>query len=141
MKSGILAILCLTVLCSFFYCRPLQAQSESDAVSYLSYGYFDGLILADSLLIQDTVVITVSHNKIEMFKVDVLDTDKIEPFFESRSFSPSKYPDNNGGHYTVWKLGDRKMILRTVDGRKYISLYQTDAYGLPKQYLTYKIEE
>jgi hypothetical protein len=138
MKSSFLAVLRLSIVCFFFSSHPLQAQSE--VVSYLSHGYFDGLILADSLLIQDTVIITVSHNKIEMFRVDVLDSNKNELFFESRSFSPSKYPDNNGGQYIVWKLGDRKMILRTLNGIKYISLYQTDAFGLPKQYLTYKIE-
>lgn len=141
MKSCIMTFASITILFSILLTNNLQAQLESGAVSYLSHGYFDGINLADSLIIQDTVVITVSHNKVEMFKVDVFDSENNELIFESRSFSPSKYPDSNGGHYTVWKLGDRRMILRTLNGIRYISLYQTDAYSLPKQYLTYKIEK
>ena len=86
MKFRFLAVLRLSIVCFFFSSHPLQAQSESEVVSYLSHGYFDGLILADSLLIQDTVIITVSHNKIEMFRVDVLDSEKKELFFESRFY-------------------------------------------------------
>ena len=130
-----------TVLVFINLILSIQLQAQNSAVSYLSHGYFEGLSLADSLITKDTLVITISQTKVEIIEVDIFDSSKNKLIFESRCLSPIKYPSSNGGHYTVWKLGDRKMILRTKKGIQYISLYQTDDYGLPKQYLTYKIEE
>jgi hypothetical protein len=91
-------------------------------------------------MIQDTTIITINQNKVEIVKVDPKDASKDKLFFESRSMSALKYPASNGTSYFVWKLGDRKMILRVINGIKYLSLYQTDEYGLPKEYLTFKIK-
>ena len=139
MKPRSLSYLSTFVFINLLLTLPLQAQTGS--VSYLSHGYFEGLSLADSLITQDTIVITVSLNKVEITKVDINDSSKNKLLFESKCFSPIKYPASNGEYYSVWKLGDRKMILRTWNKVQYISLYQTDEYGLPKQYLTYKIDE
>ena len=130
-----------TVLVFINLILSIQLQAQNSAVSYLSHGYFEGLSLADSLITKDTLVIIISQNKVEIIEVDINDSSKNKLIFESRCLSPIKYPSSNGDYYTVWKLGDRKMILRTKKGIQYISLYQTDDYGLPKQYLTYKIEE
>jgi hypothetical protein len=130
-----------TVLVFINLILSIQLLAQNSSISYLSHGYFEGLSLADSLITKDTLVITISQNKVEIIEVDIFDSSKNKLIFESRCLSPIKYPSSNGDYYTVWKLGDRKMILRTRKGVQYISLYQTDDYGLPKQYLTYKIEE
>lgn|GEM_PF-4111269 len=119
--------------------RPALAQFNS--VKYVSYGYFTGLSLADSLMVQDTVVISIDQKKIEILDVDPVNAARDVMFFESRTMSALKYPATDGAFYYVWKLGDRKMILRQREGIRYLSLYQTDEYGLPKEYITFKIKE
>ena len=130
-----LLVLVLFVLASH------TTQAQFNTVNYVSYGYFTGLSLADSLMIQDTLVITIDQKNIEILQVDPGNAANDKIFFESRTMSALKYPASDGEYYYVWKLGDRKMILRVQNGRKYLSLYQTDEYGLPKEYLTFKIKE
>jgi len=120
---------------------PLVAQAQFNTVNYVSYGYFTGLSLADSLMFQDTLVITIDQKYIKILQVDPSNAANDKLFFESRTMSALKYPATDGEYYYVWKLGDRKMILRVQNGHKYLSLYQTDEYGLPKEYLTFLIKE
>ena len=120
---------------------PLVAQAQFNTVNCVSYGYFTGLSLADSLMFQDTLVITIDQKYIKILQVDPSNAANDKLFFESRTMSALKYPATDGEYYYVWKLGDRKMILRVQNGHKYLSLYQTDEYGLPKEYLTFLIKE
>ncbi len=118
-----------------------HAKAQYNTVQYVSHGYFTDLNLADSVMIKSSMVITISQNKVEILKIDIDDASKDEMFFESRTLSALKYPGSDGEDYYVWKLGDRKMILRKQKGTRYLSLYQTDEYGLPAQYLTFKLKD
>jgi hypothetical protein len=120
---------------------PLSIQAQFNTVNYVSYGYFTGLSLDDSLMIQDTLVITIEQKYVEILLVDPSNADNDKMFFKSKTMSALKYPATDGEYYYVWKLGDRKMILRVENARKYLSIYQTDEYGLPKEYLTFLIKE
>ena len=131
----------LSIVLALFIVAPQFSQAQFNTVNYVSYGYFEGLNLADSLMIQDTLVITIDQKHVEILQVDPSNSANDKIFFESRTMSALKYPAGEGEYYYVWKLGDRKMILRVIDGRRYLSLYQTDEYGLPKEYLTFKIKE
>jgi len=115
------------------------AQEDTDL--YVSEGYYNNLILDDSVIIKTNFIISISKNKVQIVKPAVDDLSEVEVFFESRCMSPIKYPAGNGEFYTVWKLGDRKMVLRKINGTRYLSLYQTDEFGLPRQYLTFKIKD
>jgi len=119
----------------------LQANAQFSTLNYVSHGYFDGLSFNDSLLIEESFVITITEKKVEILKIDANDLSKDSLFLERRCLSALKYPTGDGEYYYVWKLGDRKMVLRNENGAKYLSLYQTNAFGLPNEYLTFKIQE
>jgi hypothetical protein len=122
------------------FCAPTLSHAQTNTVNYRSTGYFNGLDFSDSLLIKADMVITIAQNKVEFLKVDLEDSSKDELFYTGRCLSPIKYPTTDGDHYMVWKLGDRKMVLMKINGIKYISLYQTNDFSLPKEYLTFKIK-
>ena len=117
------------------------AFSQFNTVTYVSHGYFTGMDFSDKQMIETSVVITIDQNNVKILKVDLSDAKNDEVIYESRCLSALKYPTLDGDEYYVWKLGDRKMILRKRDGRRYLSLYQTDEYGLPNEYITYKIND
>jgi hypothetical protein len=121
-------------------CSTTLVQAQIKTVTYTSTEYFTGLDFADSLLIKTNMVITIAQNKVEFMEVDPEDSTKNKPLFSGRCLSPIEYSTRNGNPYTVWKLGDRKMVSREQDGTMYISLYQTNDFGLPKEYLTFKID-
>lgn len=138
MKATFLRLSFVLVL---FIVSPQFSQAQFNTINYVSYGYYKGLSLADSLMVKDTLVITIDQKHVEILQVDPSNAANDKIFFESRTMSALKYPASDGEYYYVWKLGDRKMILRVINGRKYLSLYQTDEYGLPKEYLTFAIKE
>ena len=131
----------LAFVLALFIITPLATQAQFNTINYVSYVYFTGLSLAYSLMNLYTLFITIYQKKIKIIDVDPVNESNDKVFFESRTMSALKYPATDGEYYYVWKLGDRKMILRVQDGRKYLSLYQTDEYGLPKEYLTFLIKE
>jgi thiamine monophosphate kinase len=119
----------------------VKLVAQYNTVKYVSNGYFTGMDFSDSLMVEAEMVITISQNRVEILKIDLSDPSKDEMFYESRCLSPLKYPAADGEFFYVWKLGDRKMVLRIYKGTRYLSLYQTDEYGLPGEYLTFKIRE
>ena len=130
----------LIPLLAIILLSTLTAPAQFNTVKYVSTGYFTDINLTDSLMVEATMVISISQNKVEILQVDPDDASNDKMFFESRCMSALKYPAAEGEYYYVWKLGDRKMILRQREGNRYLSLYQTDEYGLPKEYLTFKIK-
>ena len=64
---------------------PLATQAQFNTVNYVSYGYFTGLSLADSLMIQDTLVITIDQKNIEILQVDPSHAANDKLFFQSRT--------------------------------------------------------
>ena len=133
--SILISLLIILSLC------PGKTLAQEEADLYISEGYFNNLNLNDSVIIKTNLIISISKNKVQIVKPAADDLSEVEVFFQSRCMSPIKYPAANGEFYTVWKLGDRKMILRKINGTRYLSLYQTDEFGLPRQYLTFKIKD
>lgn len=118
-----------------------MAVAQFNTLQYVSHGYFTGLSFTDSLMIKADFVITISQKEVEILQVDIENPDKDIVYLKSRTMSALKYPTLDGQEYYVWKLGDRKMVLRVVDGTRYLSLYKTDEFGLPSEYITFKLKE
>lgn len=135
-KSNLVTLAISAVL--LFTSHTIQAQFNT--IKYVSEGYFNDLNMVDSLMIETPMLITISQNKVEILAVDPDDAKNDKMFFESRCMSALKYPATNGEFYYIWKLGDRKMVLRVEHGTKYLSLYKTNEFGLPAEYLTFKIK-
>lgn len=119
--------------------EPVSAQFST--LKYVSYGYFDGLKFDSAELKSESFVITITERNVKILKVDLSDPGKDSLYLERRCLSALKYPTLDGDEYYVWKLGDRKMVLRKENNIKYLSLYQTDDYGLPREYITFLISE
>jgi hypothetical protein len=115
--------------------------SQTNTTTYVSHGYFDGLNLADSMLIEGDFVITIAQKTVEIVKVNKDDASKDEVYLKRRTMSALKYTTLEDEEYYVWKLGDQKMVLRLLQGCRYLSLYQTDNFGLPARYITFKLKE
>lgn len=137
MKPLILSASIILLLLGCF--DPATAQFNTK--TYISHGYFDGLNLADSLLIKGDFVITIAQKEVEILKVNQDDLGKDEVYLKRRTMSALKYTTLEDEEYYVWKLGDQKMVLRLLNGTRYLSLYQTDDFGLPARYITFKLKE
>ena len=132
LKHSLLAVLILIAL---------DSQAQFNTVTYVSHGYFNGMDFSEKAMIEASFVIAIDQNLVKITKLDLSNRENDELIYESRMLSALKYPTIDGDQYYVWKLGDRKMVLRKLDGKTYISLYQTDEYGLPKEYTTYLIKQ
>ena len=102
---------------------------------------FNGLSLADSMMIKGEFLIEIAPKQVAITKIDPEDSSKNEVYLKRRTMSALRYSTLDGNSYTEWKLGDRKMVLRSQNGCRYISVYKTDAYGLPEEYITFIITE
>lgn len=132
----------LTLVTLLLFCTiGLSATAQFNTIKYVSHGYFTGMDFSDKKMVETHVVITIDQNNVKILEVDLSNPDNDKVIFERRTLSALKYPTLDGDEYYVWKLGDRKMILRKREGVRYLSLYQTDEYGLPREYTTYKITE
>ncbi len=132
-----LTLAMLLLLCTISY----STTAQFNTIKYVSHGYFSGMDFSDKKMLETHVVITIDQNRVQILEVDLSNPDNDKIIFERRTLSALKYPTMDGDEYYVWKLGDRKMVLRKRDGIRYLSLYQTDEYGLPREYTTYKITE
>ncbi|MEN8249406.1 MAG: hypothetical protein ABFS32_10780 [Bacteroidota bacterium] len=118
-----------------------QSNAQYNTLKFASHGYYTGLKFDSTEFIEDHFVITITDKKVEILNVHLNDPGKNKMYLERRCLSALKYPTLDGEEYYVWKLGDRKMVLRKENGIRYLSLYQTNEYGLPNEYITFKIVE
>ncbi len=93
------------------------------------------------MMIPGDFLITIAPKEVQILKINLEDSSKNEIFLKSRTMSGIKYHTLDGVEYFVWKLGDRKMVLRELNGKRYLSLYRSDDFGLPAEYLTFLIKE
>ena len=119
----------------------LPAKAQYNTIKYASHGYFTGMDFSKKNIIETSVFITIEQNRVKIMKVDLSNPANDKMIYESRTLSALKYPAIDGELYYVWKLGDRKMVLRKLNGERYLSLYQTDEFGLPNEYITYLISD
>ena len=130
-----------TLVLYFILISFLPVQAQYNTVKYVSHGYFIGMDFSEKNIIEASVVITIEQNMVKIMKLDLSNRENDKMIYESRTLSALKYPTLDGDQYYVWKLGDRKMVLRKKNGGRYLSLYQTDEYGLPQEYITYLISD
>ena len=117
------------------------AEAQDHTLTYSSQGYFNGINLTDSLLIKANFEILIEKNEVKILAKGSNDGQKDTVYLERRTMSPIKYQTLEGIEYYVWKLGDRKMVFREINDVRYLSLYTSDDYGLPAEYITFKIED
>lgn len=134
-------VLKLLLVFSLLLKFALPGYSQFNSIKYVSHGYYVGMDFSDKKIFDQSSVITIDQNSVQIIKVDLSNPENDTLIFKSRMLSALKYPTLDGDQYYVWKLGDRKMVLRKLDGKRLLSLYQTDEYGLPKQYVTYLIKD
>lgn len=135
------AVLKVMIVLGLVHFTVLPGFSQFNTIKYVSHGYFVGMDFSEKQIIEQSSVITIDQNRVRVLKIDLSNPENDTLIFESRMLSALKYPTLDGDQYYVWKLGDRKMVLRKKEGVKLLSLYQTDEYGLPKEYVTYLIKD
>ena len=117
-----------------------QANAQYNTLKFVSHGYYTGLKFDSTEYVEDHFVITITDKKVEILNVHLNDPSQNKMYLERRCLSALKYPTLDGDEYYEWKLGDRKMVLRKESGTRYLSLYQSNEYGLPAEYITFVIE-
>lgn len=115
---------------------PVVAQTASTTL--VSHGYYKGMNFADSMIIKAEFQIIIAPKEVTILALREMDS---SVYLQRRTMSGIKYTTLDARTYQVWKLGDRKMVLRELDGQPYLSLYRTDDYGLPAEYITFIIED
>jgi hypothetical protein len=93
------------------------------------------------MMIPADFIITIAPKEVEILRTDSNDSSKNTVFLKRRTMSAMHYPSSNGERYTVWKLGDRKMVMRKINNIQYLSVYQADEFGLPAEYVTFIIKD
>lgn len=119
----------------------IPTLAQNDTIRFSSLSYFSGMSFVDSMMQSGNYAITIAPKEVKIIEVNHEDQSKNRLYLQRRTMSGIKYSTLDGRQYIVWKLGDRKMILREQDGRRYLSLYRTDDYGLPAEYITFILEE
>ena len=75
----------LVLFISFWSIQLTYAQFNT--VKYVSHGYFTGLNLDDSAIIEASFVITITQSKVEILMVDPYDPNKDQMYYESITIS------------------------------------------------------
>lgn len=130
-----------SILIAFLIFVSQHAIAQYNTLKFVSHGYYTGLKFDSTEYVEDHFVITITDKKVEILNVHLNDPSKNSTYLERRCLSALKYPTLDGGEYYEWKLGDRKMVLRKEEGVRYLSLYQTNEYGLPSEYITFVIKD